>query len=340
MYATCMFCEKGLGENEVLETFPVGRRLAFDAAKGRLWVVCRRCERWNLSPIEERWEAVEACERLFRDTRLRVSTENIGMARHAEGLELVRIGEPVRGEFAAWRYGDQFGRRRKRAIIYGVAGGVVVGGVWIGGMAVGAISSVIAPHLPNLVNILVNGRTVARIRTEEGEILKLKPNHLAKARIRARDDGWVFSVKTGARVHRFADAEAERVAGLVMPQVNRTGGSEKRVREAVRLIEEAGHPEAFLERAVREIDRERSILRGRGELGAVSKETKLALEMALHEERERRAMEGELSGLERIWRREEEIAAIADDLLVPEEARGKLEGWRQEPGGDRSGHGD
>jgi hypothetical protein len=24
-----------------------------------LWVVCRHCERWNLSPLEERWEAVE-----------------------------------------------------------------------------------------------------------------------------------------------------------------------------------------------------------------------------------------------------------------------------------------
>ena len=50
MYNTCMFCKKALGTNEVVETFPVGRRLAFDATKGRIWVVCRRCERWNLAP--------------------------------------------------------------------------------------------------------------------------------------------------------------------------------------------------------------------------------------------------------------------------------------------------
>ena len=62
MYTTCMFCKKPLETNEVVETFPVGRRLAFDSAKGRLWVVCRRCERWNLTPLEERWEAVETCE--------------------------------------------------------------------------------------------------------------------------------------------------------------------------------------------------------------------------------------------------------------------------------------
>ena len=114
MYRTCLFCSNDLGRNEAVEHFPVGRRLAFDAAKGRLWVVCRRCERWNLTPLEERWEAIEECERAFRATRLRVSTDEIGLARLKEGLELVRIGEPQRPEMAAWRYGDQFGRRRRR----------------------------------------------------------------------------------------------------------------------------------------------------------------------------------------------------------------------------------
>ena len=125
MYGTCLFCTRALGRNESIESFPVGRRLAFDTAKGRLWVVCRTCERWNLSPIEERWEAIEDCERVFRDTRTRVSTEHVGLARMAEGLELVRIGAPLRPEFAAWRYGDQFGRRRRRAILYGGGAAVV-----------------------------------------------------------------------------------------------------------------------------------------------------------------------------------------------------------------------
>jgi hypothetical protein len=78
MYSACIFCNRPLGSNSVIEEFPVGRRLAFDAEKGRLRVVCRSCERWNLSPLEQRWEAVEAAERLFRGTRLRVSTENVG----------------------------------------------------------------------------------------------------------------------------------------------------------------------------------------------------------------------------------------------------------------------
>ena len=146
MYTTCMFCKRPVGSNEVIETFPVGRRLAFDAERGRLWVVCRKCERWNLTPLEERWEAVEQCERIFRETRVRVSTDNIGLARHPEGLTLVRIGEPLRPEFAAWRYGDQFGRRRRKVA---VASGIAVAaaaGLAVGGLAAGlAISTSLMP---------------------------------------------------------------------------------------------------------------------------------------------------------------------------------------------------
>src|SRR3954462_9664275 len=140
MYATCLFCNGDLGRNEAIEAFPVGRRLAFDAAKGRLWVVCRKCERWNLSPLEERWEAIEMCEREFRSTKLRVSTDEIGLARLREGLELVRIGRPLRPEMAAWRYGDQFGRRRRRYIIGTATVGVAAAGVLIAGPATGLLA--------------------------------------------------------------------------------------------------------------------------------------------------------------------------------------------------------
>ncbi len=50
----------------------------------------------------------------------------------------------------------------------------------------------------------------------------------------------------------------------------------------------------------------------------------LALEMAVHDELERDAMQGELSALEEAWRQAEEIAAIADrlpDLPAPEPPR-------------------
>src|ERR671914_1908815 len=111
MYHHCLFCQTDLGVNESVERFPVGRRLAFDAAKGRLWVVCPRCGRWNLTPLEERWEAIEQCERLYRSTRLRASTPNVGLARLRSGLELVRIGPALYPEIASWRYGARLLRR-------------------------------------------------------------------------------------------------------------------------------------------------------------------------------------------------------------------------------------
>src|SRR5687768_5632078 len=117
MYHHCLFCHGDLGANESVERFPVGRRLAFDAARGRLWVVCPACLRWNLTPLEERWEAIEACGRLYSGTRRRFSTDNIGLARLASSLELIRVGKPLRPEFAAWRYGDRFGRRHRRFVI-------------------------------------------------------------------------------------------------------------------------------------------------------------------------------------------------------------------------------
>ncbi len=115
MFSTCLFCHSRLGKNEVVEHFPVGSRLAFDSARGRLWAVCPGCRRWNLSPLDDRWEAIEECERLFRSTRARVSTENIGLAPLASGVDLIRIGQPLRPEFAAWRYGSQLKWRRRRA---------------------------------------------------------------------------------------------------------------------------------------------------------------------------------------------------------------------------------
>ena len=318
MYTTCMFCNRPLGSNEVVEHFPVGRRLAFDAARGRLWVVCRKCERWNLSPIEERWEAVETCERLFQETRVRVSTQNVGLAKHAEGLELVRIGDPMREEFAAWRYGDQFGRRRKRALLYGVGGAIVVGGVVAGGLATGAISAVALSQSGNLVNVWVNGRTRLKLRTDDGRVLKLKNLDLLGTRLRLADDGagYRLEVRKGEKKEWFEGAEAERMIGVIMPKMNRMGGKKRTIQDAVAEIEHHGHPDEFLSDVVTGA-RFRDEMGIPGYVNKMPGPTKLALEMALHEEQERLALEGELWRLERAWEEAEEIAAISDSLLLP-----------------------
>ena len=57
--------------------------------------------------------------------------------------------------------------------------------------------------------------------------------------------------------------------------------------------------------------------------------------MALHEEDERRALEGELWRLERAWEEAEEIAAISDNLLLPSETDAFIEAHREPPTGNR-----
>ena len=345
MYSTCLFCNRPLGRNEVLETFPVGRRVAFDGDRGRLWVVCRRCERWNLSPLEERWEAIEDCERLFRDTRLRVSTDNIGLARIADELEIIRIGRPVRGEFAAWRYGDQFGRRRKRALAYTAAGVAGAGLVVAGGTAVGLSLGGGWYGVSELVRWVNGERTAARLRNEDGEQIRVQLKHLERSRFVPSDspEGWELHVKhtlgwsagftkTDDELMVLTGPEAIAVGGKLMARANRRGGKKETIAQAVQRIEAAGHPEAFLVEATREAARlraektkatakKRKKKKKETDAGTLAKlpgDIRLAVEMATQEEAERRAMEGELAILEEAWRQAEEIAGIADNLLVPQ----------------------
>jgi hypothetical protein len=336
MYATCLFCNKPLGSNEALETFPIGERLAFDAAKGRLWVVCPKCERWNLSPLEERWEAIEQAERLYRDTRRRVATDNIGLAKLRDGTTLVRIGAPLRPEFAAWRYGDQFGRRRRRQLLLAGGGIAALGAVVVGGAVAGASVGGFGWIIAKSGSTIVQGSpetVVAKIRTEDGRLLQVRRRHLGQTTLtRSADGSLAIDLRFKNGQDRFVGREAQRIASIVVPKVNRFGGSKQAVADAVKEIDAVGSAEGYLDRLTR-VSRvwtrapdPRSLPWWRRQseqqfhkwgLFALPSSQRLALEMALHEEAERRALEGELEELERAWRDAEEIAAISDDLLVP-----------------------
>jgi len=390
MYTHCIYCHADLGNNSVIETFPVGRRLAFDAAKGRLWAVCRKCERWNLTPLEERWEAVEDCERRFRAARKRVSTENIGLARLDEGLELVRIGEPLRPEFAAWRYGDQFGRRRRRALVLGTTVGVFTGAVLVGHVATGVAAGGAVQGLQALLNgfnAFRAIRVVARVPVSGGRLLKVRLTHLTKARLVPDPSdraGWQLELPHSRGTAVLAGPAAVNAAGLIMPKINGRGGSKQQVQEAVQRIELSGGPERFLssvaqQRPENAVDRacrvanqcadrlaeiaephslpgvdvpgprpalagaagltpDSKLFRGDysraawGALRHLAPATRLAVEMAVNEDAERGAMEGELELLEMAWRDAEEIASIADDLLLPDDTEAHLETLKQAQG--------
>ena len=339
MYTTCLFCHSDLGTNEVIESFPIGRRLAFDAAQGRLWVVCRKCERWNLTPLEERWEAIEQCERLFSSTRLKVSTDNIGLSRLREGLELVRIGSPQRPEMAAWRYGDQFGRRRVRYMTYTIGAGVVVAGVIIGGPLLG-FGSVLGGGWGMIqgTNALIKAARDRVIRTRVAVPGYDKPTvirgkDIKRIVIGAGEDGislrLPYNLPGGGRHEVTVQGDdALRVAGNILPAVNVKGGSKDDVRSAVVYLESTPDPvELFKQgtgfgrvaayRGRRRRSRGPQLDTSEAFIDRIPAPMLLAMEMAAHEDVERRAMEGELAILEAAWRQAEEIASISDNLLTP-----------------------
>jgi hypothetical protein len=358
MYSTCIFCHGALGTNEAVEHFPVGRRLAFDAARGRLWVVCRSCERWNLTPLEERWEAIEECERLFGNTKLRVSTDEIGLARTRDGTTLIRIGQPQRPEMAAWRYGDQFGRRRRRYLIWSGAGVAALAGLIVAGPVMGLVSGGLV-NLVNVGNLVRAVRTVARVKSTRG-MLKLNQRSLNTIELRPEPasgfemvvpyvqpwherlsmfgvDASGFGFVQGAITLRGDDALA--AARVLLPHVNASGGKPDAVNQAVSILEEQLDPTSLFTRfaAVRERNHRSIFTEGWAvrnnypwRLGGLAPAQRLALEMALHENDERRALEGELTELEQRWKEAEEVAAISDNLFVSPCVEEKVDQLKQE----------
>jgi hypothetical protein len=348
MYSTCLFCHTTLGANEAVEHFPVGRRLAFDAAKGRLWVVCRKCERWNLTPVGERWEAIEECERSFRDTKLRVSTDQIGLSRLSEGLELVRIGKPLRPEFAAWRYGDQFGKRRRRMMLGFGAGVVGVAAVGMIGPVVGfsLVASGQALQFAHFgFGLWQRTRIAARVR-DNGDDLRLIRAYEVKETVvlppttqsdwglrimhrpprNSAPPWWRYKRDDGVQTD-IRGEDAVRAAAQLLPRINREGASSDVIKGAVKIATEHSDPLVVFDRIAREgATRSTWRMYGKGAmLAGLPLDVRLALEMASHEESERRAMEGELSLLEDAWREAEEIASISDNMFLPTEVSESLE---------------
>ena len=116
--ASCPYCGSALASGPPWAPGE-GHRLAFDPEKGRLWNVCTGCSRWTLTPLESRWETLEACEEAVRTQgKVRLSTNHLILARVDEG-DLIRVGTPPRLEFADWRYGSKSELARRRPGFWG-----------------------------------------------------------------------------------------------------------------------------------------------------------------------------------------------------------------------------
>jgi hypothetical protein len=347
LYSTCLFCTKDLGTNEVIETLPIGRRLAFDAAQGRLWVVCRHCAKWNLVPFETRLESIDACERLFRDTRTRFSTDNIGLAKVGDGLELVRVGPALRPEFASWRYGEQYRRRRRNSYL--------VGGVGIAA-AIGAVTALNAVGLGVVGSgsymgwqLLKSGWESALNRRSRimladpatEEVLRLDRKGLEHVTVSWETGAPSLDIPRAKRenesVTTFRGADFHAAGRRVTGSLNMLLGSARDLREGTAILaEHSGDLTEWLRKRTEaqcRLGGVNSSWRYPGPnaptvyslysspyllVDKMEPSAKLAIELWMNEDIERQWLEGELTLLEREWRQAEELAKIADGLAVPE----------------------
>lgn len=370
MYTRCLFCHAHLGANTAIEAMPVGRRLAFDSLRGRLWVICRTCDRWNLTALEERWEALDECERHFEAATLRFATENIGLARLREGMDLVRIGRALRPEIAGWRYGTFLRRWRP-------ARGRIGAAVEERALQLRESLNSLLWSMPRL-GLRYDALTWLRVHRQPERVLALAPAdaegpaavryaHLEQAVLIRPDRGepWRLRVAHDRGASELSGETALRTAAKLLAALNGRDATTQQVRSALGKLEEAGNREGFFtwvaELALRTSwgrfphaipdapleprslsEAERLALRltnrsfwGRGGTGSEPQTAlphlplvdRLALEMAANEDAERRALEGELRQLEIAWKEAEEIAGIADSLLL-DDSRVRAPGLR------------
>jgi hypothetical protein len=270
-----------------------------------------------------------------------------------DGLELVRIGAPLRPEFAAWRYGTRFNRRRRRSQIVAMGGaiaataaGVVLAPTLAPYLLTGTISIIAVPGLTTIMGAVPavgvvalrdyfrEDRIVARLPAPACETrantpafafdreqpLLVRARHIGSSTLKLNEDGsaTLYVIHEGGTA-TYEGTAALQMASVLVASSNRLGASDRQVRTAVSHIERSGDAAGYLNSvsvlgAAR--GRVMSMLNSYRHLGALRLDPaeRLALEMAMHEETERRVLDGELALLAAAWKEAEEIAAIADEL--------------------------
>lgn len=312
MYTTCGFCSGSLGGDGASSGLGVGKRFAYDAWKSRAWVICRRCGRWNLTPIDNRIETIEALERIAATGRVAATSDQVSLIR-AAAYDIVRVGQPRRVELATWRYGERLKARERERMKVLVPTIVVFVGVTLAfNAALGGSFGYMIGQIPQMADGVYTGivgrRKVAiepPICAACGKVMVLRSKHVRHARITEtthHDLALLLSCpdcrREGALLEG-ADAEVALRSGLTYVNLKKARKLRKKAPEAASFVDRQGGPEAFI----------RNSARMELTVNKLESTQALALEMAVDEQ-------AELRELERQWRQAEEIAEIADDLTI------------------------
>lgn len=312
MFKTCAFCNARFDGDGGPSGLGVGRRLAFDEWKARLWVVCPKCSRWNLSPLDDRLERVEAVARVAPTGHVVSATGQVALIRWGR-YDLVRVGQPLRPELAVWRYGARLkaqARERARVVVpltiaalgLGLAANVAAGGSL--GIFVWNLHSLADSAYLGLVGLRRLRLAESRVCARCGVPMVLRARHMQHARVIPASGDDVAVIVNCPRCHgeggSLAGAEAGRALRQGLTYLNARRRARRRAEDAARVVDRAGGPNELLLAVARE----------ESKLRALPADRRLALEMAM-DERE------EIRELERQWHEAEETAEIADGLLSP-----------------------
>jgi len=330
MFRSCAFCNAALDGDGGPSGLGVGRRLAFDEWKARLWVVCPRCSRWNLTPFDDRLERIESVARAASQGRIAASTDQVALIRWQQ-YSFVRVGKPPRVELATWRYGERLrNRQRERlkvvvpltvaAIGLGIAANVAAGGGF--GVLVWNIHRIADGIYLRLVGRRSVGLVESPICASCGSLMELRARHVQHARLVPDSHADMAVVLSCPRCHRdgaqLTGPDAVQILRQGLTYLNLARGERRKAEDAAREVDVVGGPDQL----VRDIARRELTLR------SLRPERGLALEMAVDER-------AEVLELERQWREAEEIADIADGTLsTSADVEEKLR-WLKKRSGDQ-----
>lgn len=304
MGPTCLYCDRALSGSDT--------RAAYDPWLGRLWRVCPACRRWNVVPLEDRWEAMEGYERAARDQgRTLLRTTNLDLVQ-ADRRQFIRVGRAPRPELAGWRYSDILpasAARGMRAFLrrlligmpsspfgYGAGYGDLLGEATTGRW----FASPFLDDAPTLTAAFVSVPLAERCPSC-GDPLGVAPWTFQS--IRLVDASGAPAVATTCGVCREATAvplsDARGALRLGLAIVNRRFRARDLVEGAAAVVDRADGPRGLVHRL------------GQDEvsLGELSPRDRLALGFALDEQTEAELLEAE-------WREAEELAAIVDRDLT------------------------
>jgi hypothetical protein len=315
MFRTCAFCNAPFDGDGGPSGLGVGRRLAFDEWRGRLWVVCSKCSRWNLTPLDDRLERIEVVARAARDAgRVAAATEQVALIRW-ERYDFVRVGKPLRVELATWRYGERMRTRQRERMKVVVPLTVVAIGLGIAAnVAAGGGLGVFVWNLHRLVDQayigIVGNRKVLLaeppICAHCGSLMQLRARHVQHARVVPDSHAEVAVVLSCPKCRRegahLTGLDAVQVLRQGLTYLNVTRSGRRKAEDAARVVDQVGGPDRLLH----------DVARRELTLRSLQPERRLALEMAVDER-------VEVEELERQWREAEEIAEIADGTLSTSE---------------------